>query len=152
MTLFEFLSIVLILYATILSTILGIHELSENRRKLGIVVIVQSFSNTISLRIINKGKNPIYVQGISIGFEGYGLAPMNGIFEGRIMTFPLKLSSYDIWEEKLSTNFFCGFIEKKKINISIQDSEGKSYSKYSVYESNDKFGGYTKISRNNGIK
>ena len=76
MTQYEVLSIVLALVAFVLSTISGVYQLSENRRRLKIEFIFRSFSDTLSLRIINKGKNPIYIQGITVGFEGEGAAPL----------------------------------------------------------------------------
>jgi hypothetical protein len=144
-TLFELISIVLAFYAAILSTILMIRRIIENRKKLTIQLIYTTFYETLTLRISNKSKNPIIIQSISTGISGKEKIPINAMFERGTPEYPHKISSFDSWDNTLLFLTYMPFLDEKRITITVIDSEGDKFIKYSLYENNGKFSNFEKM-------
>lgn len=141
MTTFEILTLVAALYASILSTILGIHEISKDRRKVrmsctfGFVPVLGTKSEMwkfIVITIVNRGQRPIQVKGAGLLLNnGSQWTQMNNNL-GRI-NFIQKLNDgesaefffdYEKVEETIHTSDDRSLRYRKAF---VRDAEGNSY-------------------------
>jgi hypothetical protein len=137
MTTFEILTLVAAVYASILSTILGIHEISKDKRNakvsctFGLVPKAESeMWKFIVVTIVNRGRRPIQVEGAGLLLNnGSQWTQMNNKL-GRI-TFNRKLNDGE------SAEFFFDYEEVEK-TIRTSDNKNLRYSKAFVRDAEGK--------------
>lgn len=140
------------LYGAILATILGIRELTNERRKVTIILQYITFYDRAQIIVTNSGHRAITLTGLAMETEIAGehgkhweTVPQNALFDlesgkapfpvtiddGESVTLPLGI----VVTEYLSKN-------KLSANLEIFDSEGHSYTKHKINIYDGKWGGY----------
>lgn len=69
MTTYEKLATFIAIYAAVLSTGLFFNAVSENRKKLKIILEYVEFYETMRLILINNSKRPITIEGVSVTLD-----------------------------------------------------------------------------------
>jgi len=155
MSIAEIIAIILGIYSTIVSTILGIREVRRDRRRITVILEYIAWHERGQVTIVNSGHRPITVTeiGMSLFFkhEGDGYwdrVPRNAMFgqgvehdsfpviirDGESITLPLS----DVVSSYLSEN-------RMKAKLSVYDVEGNKYTKFQTRMHDPKWGSYKEM-------
>jgi len=131
----------LAIYGAVLSTILGVRELINERRRIIIFLQYWEFHNNYSILITNVGHRPITLLGISMDFLPQEYVPMNVIVPRAENPFPVTLTDGQHLTITLSQGLSSEIYDiKENIKITVYDSENRKYSKFKRLSFNEKAG------------
>jgi hypothetical protein len=128
--------------ALVVSIILAIQKLSEEKKRIIIFVKQFSFDTRSEILITNIGHRPITITDLTFGeLVGKNLVegvPRNVYSSGADWPFPVTLTDGESFVYKIQ-----GPISGSKTLIpTVFDSEGNKYNKYRTIRYNEKFGGF----------
>lgn len=149
------LALVLALYGAGLSTYLAI---LERRRKIKVFLEFALFTHRVGIVVTNVGSRPIKISAVGVAIRrsedrngGWEEIPAGAfvdpemsmkklptvLTDGESITLMLSRATGDILFDKVYVNS-----ENRNVRITVQDTEGKSYTDYKVRTFNEKWGTY----------
>ena len=141
MTTYEKFATFIAIYAAVLSTGLFFNTVSENRKKLKIILEYIAFYNTMRIILINNSKRPITIENVSMKLD-HDPVPKNSLFASEY-NFPIKINgfdSYTIYLDEIIANFYLdSSASTKNITIIVDDIDNHSFTKFSFRIFNPKF-------------
>ena len=139
MTTYEKLATFIAIYAAVLSTGLFFNAVSENRKKLKIILEYVEFYETMRLILINNSKRPITIEGVSVTLD-LDPVPKNSLSASED-NFPIKINgfdSYTIYLNDIIAKFYINS-STKNITITVYDIDNFKFTKFSYRHFNAKY-------------
>jgi len=130
----------LALYGAVLSTLLGIRELTKERRQVLIFLEYSEFRDGYSIIITNVGHRPITLLGVFMDCGGEWV-PQNAIIESDNDPFPATLTDGQHLTLPLYEGVSAAIAQvKEDIKIVVYDTENRKYTKFKKLSYNEKIG------------
>ena len=146
MTKFEIIIILLTLYATVLSTILGIIEIIKKKKHIKLIFEIFSALERVDLVLINNSDRPVLIRGISAKIKRNNYwehIERDYIFsisrepEG----YPFKIDQFDSLRFTLSKQLSPELSRSiRSFRIIVYDNDGKIYKKCKIRNIDPKLG------------
>jgi hypothetical protein len=149
----DIITIILAIYAALLSTVLGVIEILKNTKQLDIVIKTGTHTGKTEIIILNNSVKPIVIIDISCILclpkdrrEGFMPLPKNAIFANieDLAKFPFTLhegeSQIFVLGECITKEYNPFTKERRNLSFTLYDANGKQYSKVQYLTSNDRYG------------
>lgn len=145
----DFLTFCLALYGAIVSSILGLREISRDKRRILIFLEIVVFFERAQITITNTGFRPITLAEMNISIKNENqwevIPRMVSIEDEKVLgdAFPLILTDGESISFKLHPVVYEKLLEgKDNIQVAIFDVEGNVYKKFKTRTHNPKWGYY----------
>lgn len=159
MTLAQILTLVIAIYGAVISTVLAVRAVRQDRRRVLIILEYVAFYERAQIVIVNIGHRPItiadigmYLQEEQSGNLVWSMVPRNALFDagvqgepeqhlpvpltdGEHITIPLSR----VVSERLLAN-------RMKAHLCVYDTEGKAHRTFKTRLYNPKWGHYSELS------
>jgi hypothetical protein len=142
-------TLILALYGALLSSFLGINEHIQNKRKIKVFLVFESYRERFKLSIVNISKRPITIIDISLSVkysgEDFNLGdpvPTAFLFENENpYSFPFTLSDGEQVDFLLAEPVQKAMEDcKNKVDIFVFDAEGRKFSEFKYMEHDCRYG------------
>lgn len=155
MTPAQILTLALAVYGAIVSTILGVREIRNGRRRILVILEYVAFYERAQVKITNTGYRPINITeiGVQIYFEQEGKGfwdqvPRNSLFGPAVEAepFPTTIDDGEHLTLPLSDVVGSQLLENgMRAKVTVYDVEGNEYREFKTRLHNPKWGSYAKM-------